>query len=136
MDRASMAVGLEARCPLLDPELIEFALALPMALKLRGDEGKYVFRRAFLDLWPETTRTKTKHGFGGPETAWLRREDVRALVDRVVTGPASPLASWFDLDRIRGRAGAHYSAREGFSSAQLWSLLTLGLWLERWQPST
>jgi asparagine synthase (glutamine-hydrolysing) len=135
MDRASMAVGLEARCPLLDPDLIEYALSLPMSLKLRGEEGKYVFKRAFFDLWPETTRTKGKHGFGGPEAAWLRRDDVRSIVEQVVTSSDSPLGSWFDLDEIRSRARSHYSSRTGFSSSQLWSLLTLGLWLERWQPA-
>jgi asparagine synthase (glutamine-hydrolysing) len=134
MDRASMAVGLEARCPLLDPDLIEYALTLPTSLKLRGEDGKYVFKRAFFDLWPVATRSKGKHGFGGPEAAWLRRDDVRSIVERVVTSSDSPLGNWFDLDEIRGRARSHYSSRTGFSSSQLWSLLTLGLWIERWQP--
>jgi asparagine synthase (glutamine-hydrolysing) len=135
VDRASMAVGLEARCPLLDPELIEFALTLPMSLKLRGQEGKYIFKRAFSELWPEAVRGRAKHGFGGPEAAWLRRNDVRSIVERVVTGPDSPLGNWFNLDEIRGRTQSHYLSRTGFSSSQLWSLLTLGLWLERWQSN-
>ena len=132
LDRASMAVGLEARCPLLDPDLIEFALTLPSSLKLRDEEGKYVFKRAFEDLWPEEVRGRGKQGFGGPEAAWLKRDDVRAHVDRVVASPESPLGVWLDLDEVGKRVLAYYSEQGGFSSAQMWSLLTLGLWAERW----
>jgi asparagine synthase (glutamine-hydrolysing) len=132
VDRAAMAVGLEARCPLLDPELITFALKLPTSLKLNGNEGKYIFKRAFTDLWPEEIKRRRKHGFGAPEAAWLRRDDVRAIVERVVTGANSPLGDWFDLQEVRSRVKPHYSEQRGFSSAQMWSLLTLGLWRERW----
>lgn len=133
LDRASMAVGLEARCPLLDPDLIELALSLPASLKLRGDAGKYVFRKAFEASWPEAVRAKAKHGFGAPEVAWLRRADVRPMVERVVESEASPLARWFSMDELRARTRAHYESSSGFTPSQLWSLLTLGLWAERWQ---
>jgi asparagine synthase (glutamine-hydrolysing) len=136
LDRASMAVGLEARCPLLDPELIEFALSLPASLKLRGDAGKYVFKKAFESSWPEAVKTKAKHGFGGPEAAWLRRADVRPMVERVVSGADSPLSRWFCMDELRARTLAHYESQSGFTPSQLWSLLTLGLWAERWQSQT
>lgn len=135
LDRASMAVGLEARCPLLDPDLIEFALTLPTSLKLRGEEGKYIFRRAFETSWPEAVRGKPKHGFGAPHAAWLRRDDVRSIVDRVLTAADSPLARWLRLDEVRARTRSHYASGTGFSASQVWTLMTLGLWAERWQAS-
>jgi asparagine synthase (glutamine-hydrolysing) len=134
VDRAAMAVGLETRCPLLDPEVVEFGLSLPASLKFSGDSGKYIFKRAFASLWPESIGKRAKHGFGAPETAWLHRPDVRSLVDKVVTGSASPLTELFDLREIRRRVELFYAEGTGFSAAQMWSLLTLGLWLRRWRP--
>ena len=64
VDRAAMAVGLEARCPLLDQEMVEFALKLSVSLKIKDDKGKYAFRRAFADLWPESVKNRAKQGFG------------------------------------------------------------------------
>ena len=134
VDRAAMAVGLEARCPLLDQEMVEFALKLSVSLKIKDDKGKHAFRRAFADLWPESVKNRAKQGFGGPEAVWLRRDDVRPLVDRVLLTSGSPLGIWFDLKEVGSRVRSHYSSQQGFSSTQMWSLLTLGLWLEHWSP--
>jgi asparagine synthase (glutamine-hydrolysing) len=133
VDRASMAVGLETRCPLLDPAVVEFALSLPVRLKRRAGQGKQVFRRAFAELWPEAVRRRSKHGFGGPEATWLRRKDVRALVARVLR-PSGPLSHLLNGQELTSRCDAFYHDGRGFSPSQLWTLLSLGLWLEEWAP--
>jgi asparagine synthase (glutamine-hydrolysing) len=121
VDRASMAHGLETRAPFLDRDLAEFALSLPASLKVdtRG-RTKIVLRHACERFWPEEVRGREKHGFGAPYRRWLQRADVRSLVDRVF------------------RAGGPLRALlPGISTAappatyETWTLLTLGLWLER-----
>jgi len=137
VDRASMAVGLEARCPLLDPDVVEFALALPVSLKLAGDEGKYIFRKAFSALWPPAVRQRGKMGFGVPEAAWLERSDVRDLAEAYLVDGNAPVQRWMDGAEIRRRvrnyyAGVRESIADGFSPKQMWTLLMLALWFARW----
>jgi len=74
VDRATMAHGVEARSPLLDHRLVEFAAALPVDLKIRGGEGKYLLKSAMRGLLPESVVTREKMGFGVPLDRWYRAE--------------------------------------------------------------
>ncbi len=74
VDRASMAVSLEVRCPLLDHKLLELAARIPSCLKLRGSEEKYIFKRAIAPMLPASLLTRSKHGFGVPIAEWFRGE--------------------------------------------------------------
>jgi asparagine synthase (glutamine-hydrolysing) len=74
VDRASMAVSLEVRCPLLDHRLMSLAACIPSRLKLRGREGKYIFKRALRGLLPQEILTRRKQGFVVPISQWLRGE--------------------------------------------------------------
>jgi len=121
VDRASMAHGLETRAPFLDRDLAEFALSLPSTLK--ADETgrtKIVLRRACDRDWPDEVRSRRKQGFGAPYRRWLQREDVRSLVSRVFRagGP------------LRALLPGLPSSAPGITY-ETWTLLTLGLWLER-----
>lgn len=73
-DRMSMANSLEARCPFLDQELLEFAFRLPTDLKLRGLTTKYILKKALADLVPREIIHRKKHGFGVPVGRWFRYE--------------------------------------------------------------
>lgn len=123
VDRAAMAVGLETRAPFLDRELAEFAMSLPDALKVDGRTGatKIVLKAACAKYWPPELRTRAKQGFGAPCGAWLARPDVRSLVDRVFA-QGSPLRAL-----LPGLRPGSFQAPD----IRKWTLLVLGIWLER-----
>ena len=72
MDRASMAVSLEARVPLLDHELVDLVLSLPQPLRNKNDEQKYLFKAAMRDALPAAILSRRKKGFSMPLNDWLR----------------------------------------------------------------
>lgn len=122
-DRTSMAVSLEAREPLLDHRLVEFAASLPEHLRIRGGQGKYLMKRAMRRYLPERILYRPKQGFVTPIAAWLRgplAADARAI------GASAALArtGWFDGKRIARLADAHISGRSDHSRL-LWQLLVL-----------
>ncbi len=121
-DRASMAHGLELRAPFLDVGVAELLAWLPSRLKLSRTETKIVLRRAYSRDWPESVRARGKQGFGAPIDQWLRRDDVKKLLDRTLHDPGSRL---FDLLPKEGVARFRSEGRH-----RTWTLLTLGLWLE------
>nr|MCU0981324.1 asparagine synthase C-terminal domain-containing protein [Pirellulaceae bacterium] len=123
VDRAAMAHGLETRCPFLDVELVEFVLSLPAETRFKDGTLKHLLRASCADLWPPSIRDRGKQGFGAPIGAWLRRPDVRGLMNRVCT-PGSPLTELLPgLPAQRSRVERHAQAA--------WNLLCLGLWLEK-----
>jgi asparagine synthase (glutamine-hydrolysing) len=74
VDRASMAVSLEVRAPLLDHHLLEMAARIPSSLKLRGREGKYIFKKAMASELPDGILNRKKMGFAIPLGRWFRHE--------------------------------------------------------------
>ncbi|MDH3592696.1 MAG: asparagine synthase (glutamine-hydrolyzing), partial [Planctomycetota bacterium] len=74
VDRASMAVSLEVRCPVIDHEFMELAAKIPAALKLKGGEKKWIFKKALEGLLPDEILYRPKMGFGVPLPQWLRGE--------------------------------------------------------------
>jgi asparagine synthase (glutamine-hydrolysing) len=122
-DRTSMAVSLEAREPLLDHRLVEFAAGLPEHLRVKGGQGKYLMKRAMRRCLPERILYRPKQGFVTPIAGWLRgplAADARAI------GSSATLArtGWFDGKRIARLAEAHVSGRSDHSRL-LWQLLVL-----------
>lgn len=123
VDRAAMAHGLETRAPFLDRDVVEFALSLPSALKVTPDQTKVLFKSALNRLWPEELRHRGKQGFAAPYQKWLGRRDVQALTRRVFR-PGSALRELLPGIPLRMHEQRSYD---------VWSLLALGLWLERRQ---
>ena len=121
VDRAAMAHGLETRAPFLDIELVEYVLGLPASLRVDAARPKALLRSACEDLWPEVVRARGKQGFGAPIGRWIVRDDVRALETRVCRSSSALSAL---LPGVR-------AALPEMTAQQRWTILCLGLWLER-----
>jgi len=130
VDKMSMAVALEARVPLLDHKLLEFAATVPASLKLRNGRSKYLLRRLLERHVPKAIVDRPKHGFTAPIGEWLR-------------GPLAPMADALLLDgRLRDRgifeSGAvervwnEHRAGSHDHRHRLWSLLMLELWFRQY----
>src|SRR5205814_10229533 len=85
VDLMTMAHSIEARVPLLDHRLIEFVQTIPASLKLRGQETKYILKKAVHGLIPEQIINRPKHGFDVPIRKWLNGE-LRELLYDTLTG--------------------------------------------------
>jgi asparagine synthase (glutamine-hydrolysing) len=128
VDRMSMKVSLEARVPLLDHELAEFALRLPHSLKRRQGVTKWVFRRAVEPLVPPAVLSKPKQGFGVPLVHWLRGP-LRHRLDGLAE-PSSPVYRFCDAAATERILAEHRTGHRDHST-QLWRLLVLETWLCR-----
>jgi asparagine synthase (glutamine-hydrolysing) len=126
VDRASMRVSLEARVPLLDHPLVEFAVSLPGHWKRRRGVGKWILREAVKGLVPDSVFAQPKRGFGVPLAAWMRRE-LRHRLDTLLRADRG-VYEHVDRDSVARLVSEHTSGRRDHSGI-LWRLLVLDLWL-------
>jgi asparagine synthase (glutamine-hydrolysing) len=130
VDRASMSVSLEARVPLLDHRVVEFAARIPLHMKIRNGRGKWLLREVLSRHIPQTRSERPKMGFSIPVGAWLR----------------GPLRDWAEdlLDETRLRREGHFRSEPirqlwsdhltGRSEGgdRLWTVLMFEAWLQHW----
>ena len=121
VDRASMANSLEVRVPILDHEFVEWAAGVPPGLKLKGREGKYVFKRALESRLPHDLLYRPKMGFAVPLAAWFRGP-LRERVREAISGPVLGDAGLFDIRYLTTLIDQHQSGRREHS-AVLWAVL-------------
>ncbi len=121
VDRASMAHGLEVRVPLLDHQLVEWISGLPANLKLRGGQGKYLFKKALEAYLPQELLYRNKMGFSVPLANWLRGPLRQRLEHRLLGGTLRDTGI-FDMAYVQEMLDQHQSGRRDYS-APLWSLL-------------
>lgn len=121
VDRTSMAHSLEVRAPFLDHEFVEWGMRLPPALKLRGQEGKYLLKKALEPIVPREILYRPKQGFATSlaDTFRKRADTLRAEL----LGPAALDSGLFDPSAVRRLVAEHEAARFDHSGA-LWLLLT------------
>src|SRR3546814_5669481 len=109
-DRMSMGVSLEAREPLLDYRLVEFAAALPAAMRVKGGTGKAILKRAMEPYLPRDILYRPKMGFVTPVSPWFRGA-LTAQARALSTSSTLARAGWFDMAEIERIVAAHQSGR-------------------------
>jgi len=126
VDRMSMAVSLEARVPILDHHVVEFAMGLPSRLKMHGSTSKWILRQAIADLVPDTVLTKPKQGFAVPLAEWFRgplRYRIEALAAR-----DAAIDDYVDSAAVRRISSEHLAGRRDHGGL-VWRLMVLDGWL-------
>jgi asparagine synthase (glutamine-hydrolysing) len=129
VDIASMAVSLEARSPFLDHHVIEFAASLPEDLKLRGLTTKYLLKRVLKKLVPVENLNRPKMGFGIPIGHWFRGPMQKFLGERLLSEKALS-RGLFKSTEVTRMFEMHTRGERDYSH-QLWTLLMLELWFQR-----
>jgi len=129
VDRAAMGVSLETRAPFLDHNIVEYALKIPLSMKINNEESKWVLREILCKYIPKKMVDRPKMGFGVPIDSWLRgplREWSESLLDE------SRLKNegYFNTSIIRKKWYEHTSGQRNWQY-HLWSILMFQEWLEK-----
>ena len=119
----SMAVGLEVRVPFLDLELVEFAQRIPMSMKQRGREGKWILKKAMEPFLPNDVIYRPKSGFTAPLRRWMRH-DLKPLLGDFLSAQSINQRGLFDASAIQRLIAANDSGRVDASHTLL-SLLVI-----------
>lgn len=130
VDRASMAVSLEVRVPLLDHRVVEFTSCLPDHLKYQRGKGKYLLRRLLSRYVPEALFERPKMGFGVPIEKWFRGE-LKEMLSDYLSASRLKREGLFDSVCVQNHLKAHLSGRANHRH-RLWALLMWEMWRERW----
>jgi asparagine synthase (glutamine-hydrolysing) len=128
VDRASMAVSLEARVPLLDHKLCEYAFSLPEQFKIQNGMKKYLLKKLARRVLPPELPLERKQGFSIPVSEWMRGELGDRVIDSMKGGKLGGVIDQKDIEslvRDHKRASADHGKK-------LWALMMLGLWGEKY----
>ncbi len=128
VDRASMAVSLESRIPLLDPRVVEFAWRLPLRMKVRDGATKWMLRQVLYKHVPRKLVDRPKSGFAVPIAEWLRAP-LREWANELLSEARMEKEGFFETRPVQRLWKLHLSGKSDFSG-ELWSLLMFQAWLE------
>ena len=126
MDIATMANSLEARVPFLDHKFMEVVAEIPLRLKLRGTESKFILKKAFKDFLPGAILNRKKMGFGVPLSKWFRNE-LKEYVYEVLLDHKTLSRGYFRREGIERLLSDHIGLRYDHA-ARIWALLFLEIW--------
>jgi asparagine synthase (glutamine-hydrolysing) len=130
VDKMTMATSVEARVPFLDHHLVEYAMGLPVDLKIKGTSGKHILKRALEKVLPADLLYRSKRGFGAPIREWFRGESGEVL-GGLIMNSSIRRRELFDYAFIARLIDEHRRGARDWSF-HLWALLNVSLWYDRW----
>jgi asparagine synthase (glutamine-hydrolysing) len=128
LDKAAMSSSLETRVPLLDHRIVEFAWSLPLDLKIRKGEGKWILRQVLDKYLPRPLVERPKAGFSVPIGMWLRGP-LREWADGLLEESRLRREGFLFADRIWNKWSEHLSGKRNWQY-HLWDVLMFQAWLE------
>jgi asparagine synthase (glutamine-hydrolysing) len=129
VDRATMRVGLEARVPLLDHRMVEFAWEIPMTMKFKDGSGKYILKRLLERYVPRNLFERPKMGFGIPVDSWLRGP-LKEWASAYLLAESNPDNDYLDRGVIAATWKEHLSGKVD-RGGPLWTVLMFDIWLQK-----
>lgn len=134
LDRASMGASLEGRIPLLDYRVVEFGWRLPLEMKIRGGDGKWLLRQLLYRYVPQELVDRPKMGFSVPLADWLRGP-LKDWAQDLLSERKLKCHGLLDVLNVRRTWQEHLSAKWDHSH-KLWNILMFQAWYERWMIKT
>ncbi len=131
VDRATMAVSLEGREPLLDHHIIEWAAQLPSNFKLKGQTGKHILRQITHQYIPKEIMEREKMGFRVPVEEWLKREQ-KELLKSTLSPKTLTLYGLLNVKEVEKMISTYLSGNTKVDFYRIWKIFVLQMWLNRW----
>lgn len=128
VDRASMAVSLETRIPLLDHRIVEFAWSLPLSMRMQQGQGKWLLRQLLFQHVPKALLDRPKAGFAVPLESWLRG-DLREWAADLLSPDSLNRQGFFNVSGVQKKWSEHCSGKRNWHF-YLWSILMFQQWLQ------
>jgi len=130
VDRMSMATSLEARVPLLDKKMVEFAFSLPPHYKLHGNTTKWFFKKAMEGILPDEIIYRRKEGFSIPIKNWLKTELKDLMID-TLSPERIASSGLFNYPYVKKMMDEHLANKQNHAH-RLWAIILFNLWSERY----